>query len=131
MEAVKESGVIPTSKFDHDLRKKAVSEVNHPAYTVKEATPIVYQPVLGEKETKALGAEHPGTEEFNFNEELESKHRDTKDMIKHWIKKIVGGGNKVRAVPGSFFSKLRNKRINEEAKVDKNEYDRDEAEIGE
>lgn len=80
-------------------------------------TPPTEQPALPHPLAKSVGAENVGHEEFNFNEEMQSKHRDVKSGLKGVVRSILGGGSKIRQAPGKLFSKLRRGKIAESAKI--------------
>lgn len=119
-----------TRNYDRDLIKNTVEEVraHDRSYTVDDATPPMQQK-MHSPELEAVGAETVGDEKFEFHEEVGSKKRDFRNLLKAVGKSIVGGGNKIRHAPGKLFSKIRKRRISEGATIE-DKYDPNELDIG-
>ncbi len=125
-----EETVEETRNYDRDLIKNTVEEVrtHDRSYTEEDATPPMEQKIQS-PELDAVGAESPGNENFEFHEEVESKNRDFRNILKRIADKIRGGGNKIRHAPGNILTKLRRGKIRKAAQVE-NKYDSDQLEIG-
>ncbi len=105
-----------------------LKETGVPAAPNEGLGPAIEKPVLSPQLAKAVGAENVGNEEFNFNEEIQSKHRDVKSGLKGIVRSILGGSSKIRQAPGRLFSKLRRGKIAGSAKI-QNKHDPGQLEI--
>lgn len=119
-----------TRVHDENLLRNTVemAKSHDPSFTVEDARPSG-QHTLKSPELEVVGAQSVGDEKFEFHEEVESKNRDFRYILKRIADKIRGGGNKIRHAPGNILTKLRRGKIRKASQVE-NKYDPDQLEIG-
>lgn len=112
--------------YDDKLRERVVphAQTYDPSYNKDTATPPDSKPVLDKKITDKVGGENIGFEEFD--EEIKSKNRDFKAILKSFLKPIFGGTEKREGPEGKIWNKEKNLKLKRSGEaVDKNDPDQE------
>lgn len=115
--------------YDMNLRKGIVPNAQNYDSTFNQdaATPPASLPVLDKKTAKEAQAENVGFEEFN--EEVASKERDFKAVLKSLFMPFLGGTEKREGPLGRIWNKMEKLKIKKSAEYKaehKNDKDPDE-----
>ncbi|OGE64697.1 hypothetical protein A3J13_00830 [Candidatus Daviesbacteria bacterium RIFCSPLOWO2_02_FULL_36_8] len=110
--------------FDDKLRENVVphAQTYDPTFNQDKATPSDSKPVLDKELTGEAKAENVGFEELS--EEVESKNRDLKAILKNLFMPFVGGTEKREGPLGKIWNKMERLKIQRHVKQ-KDEHDPD------